>query len=743
MMSDGFTVEAIVAQIRSRIAEEKTRKSSPSQTRSSVSEGPAGDIARGRMRMEEDAVRFADLDLRLENAARNIGQQPFAPPTWRGRLGAWAVQGLRRLLWWYGLPIKEALAQIGLRNREQALRHRNLQEDLFAFGESLHRAVSRIDGLERAAGEARSLQRGVADCEARIGLLADRVDGRWNDLQRSQESAAKDAARRQQEMHEDWSRRDGEIARQLSAWNDQLQQLKAAHGVSESLRTNMALRVAGLAGEAEKEAAAREALAGALETQAGRIRQFDERLQSLGDGIADAMGRAERLEHTTSALNLQLRAEAQARDVLMGVVSGQAERIEQVHGALLARIEAEAQAREVLMGVVGGQAERIEKVHQALSAQLQAEVHTREVLVAAVNGEAERIEQVHQALSAQLQAEVHTREVLAGTVKSQAERIEQVHGALFTHLQAEVHTREVLAGVVNGQADKLQQVADAVAPLAGLPVRVSSLAVTHEKQRSALLLQENRIAMFLREVRHQLPKPLSQKQVRQFNEAPDDAIAAVFAEFEDTFRGPRELVKERQEVYVPRLLEAHAGTGSAPVLDLGCGRGEWLELLADRHLVASGVDANPGMVERCRALGIQATLGDALTHLRSLPDRSLGAVTSFHMVEHLPFEAVIALLDEALRVLRTGGLLILETPNPQNVLVGSYTFWIDPTHCKPIPSETLRFFVEARGFCGAEVWNLQPYPAAIRLPEDPAGIAARFNDCFYGPQDYGIIACRP
>jgi O-antigen chain-terminating methyltransferase len=166
-------------------------------------------------------------------------------------------------------------------------------------------------------------------------------------------------------------------------------------------------------------------------------------------------------------------------------------------------------------------------------------------------------------------------------------------------------------------------------------------------------------------------------------------------------------------------------------------------LLADRNLVGSGVDSNPGMIERCRALGIHATLGEALTHLRALPDRSAGAVTSFHMVEHLPFETVIALLDETLRVLRTGGVLILETPNPQNVLVGSHTFWIDPTHLKPIPSQTLRFFVEARGFCETEVWNLQPYPAAIRLPEDPAGMGDRFNDYFYGPQDYGIIARRP
>jgi O-antigen chain-terminating methyltransferase len=517
--------------------------------------------------MEEDTARFRDLDLRLENAARNIGQQPFAPPTWRGRIGAWVVQGLRRLLWWYGLPIKEAVAQIGLRNREQALRHRCLQEDLAALSETLQRAVSRIDGL------------------------AQQVESGLNDRWKSHDGAVKDAVRTLQQIREEWGQRDVGIAQQITALNDQIQQLKAAQGVSESLRANLALRVAELAGEAEKAAKAREAP--------------------------------------------------------------------------------------------------------------------------------------------------------ASTLEKHAERIEQVNGALFAQLQAEVHAREVLAGVVNGQAEKLQQVAGVLEPLASLPGRLSSLAVTHEKQRSALLLQENRIAMFLREVRHQLPKPLSEAQVRQFTDAPAGAIGALYAEFEDTFRGPRELIKERQQVYVPLLTKARVGSSSAPVVDLGCGRGEWLELLADHHLVSSGVDSNPAMIERCRAVGINATLGDALTHLRGLPDRSVGAVTSFHMVEHLPFETVIALLDEALRVLRTGGLLILETPNPQNVLVGSNTFWIDPTHLKPIPSQTLRFFVEARGFCDAEVWNLQPYPEAIRLPEDAAGIASRFNEYFYGPQDYGIIACRP
>lgn len=703
-MNNGFTVETIVAQIRSRIAEENARKSSLLPAPESVSESPSWDVAACLQRMEEDTTSFEDLDLRIENAARNIGQQPLAPPTWRGRLGAWIIHGIRRLLWWYGVPIKEVVAQIGLRNREQAIRHRNLQKDLLALSGSLQRAVTRIDGLEQPYREAQNLQWSIADCRTRVALLGEQVESRLNGLQKSQDSAAKDAVR------------------QITALNDQVQQLKVAHDVLESLRTNLATRVAELASEAEKEwkrlpdleaqqkseAKAREALVNTLEEHTGKIHHFDVALGSLEERIVNDIGRA---EHATNTLNSELRAEMHAREVLAGLVNSQGLRIEQVNGALVA--------------------------------QLQTEMHAREVLAGVVNGQSGRIEQVNGALAGQLQAEMHAREILAGVANAQGERIEQVNGALAAQLQAEMQAREVLTSVVSGQADKLQHVTGALEPLASLPSRVSSLAVTQEKQRSALLVQENRIAMFLREVRQQLPKPLSKAQVQQFTEAPTDAISALYADFEDTFRGPRELIKGRQKVYVPLLKEAGVGSSCAPVLDLGCGRGEWLELLAEHHLVTSGVDSNPGMIERCRALDLNVTLGDSLTHLRGLPNGSVGAVTSFHMVEHLPFETVIALVDEALRVLRSGGVLILETPNPQNVLTGSHTFWIDPTHLKPIPSSTLRFFVEARGFCDVEIWNLQPYPEAIRLPEDRAGIAARFNDYFYGAQDYGIVARRP
>jgi ubiquinone/menaquinone biosynthesis C-methylase UbiE len=216
---------------------------------------------------------------------------------------------------------------------------------------------------------------------------------------------------------------------------------------------------------------------------------------------------------------------------------------------------------------------------------------------------------------------------------------------------------------------------------------------------------------------------------------------ALYLAFEDAFRGPREEIKRRQSVYLTFLKEAQAGTPQLPILDLGCGRGEWLELLRDHDLTAHGRDHNSAMVACCRALGLDAEQREALGYLRNLPDSSLGAITCFHMIEHIPFDSVVFLLREGIRVLKPGGLLILETPNPKNLAVASYSFYLDPTHLKPLPPEMLRFFVEAAGFSDCQVLELQseqPPPAREGLT-----ISKHLNELFYGPRDYGLIARRP
>ncbi|HWR50266.1 MAG TPA: methyltransferase domain-containing protein [Bryobacteraceae bacterium] len=219
-------------------------------------------------------------------------------------------------------------------------------------------------------------------------------------------------------------------------------------------------------------------------------------------------------------------------------------------------------------------------------------------------------------------------------------------------------------------------------------------------------------------------------------------IDSLYAKFEDVFRGAREDIKERVRVYVPVLSEAGIGGPDMPVLDIGCGRGEWLELLNENGIQARGVDANRAMVARCELLGLPVAEADGIDYLKSLPADSLGAVTVFHVVEHLQFEQLLDLLDEAARVLKPGGVAIFETPNPGNVLVGASNFYTDPTHRNPLPQRLLQFLAEARGFSRVDTMALHPYPNDVLFPGDAGAVGERLNDLLYGPQDYAIIARR-
>lgn len=181
--------------------------------------------------------------------------------------------------------------------------------------------------------------------------------------------------------------------------------------------------------------------------------------------------------------------------------------------------------------------------------------------------------------------------------------------------------------------------------------------------------------------------------------------------FEDRYRGSRAEIGARLAAYAPFLRPLAALAAPARALDLGCGRGEWLELLAEHGLAGHGVDLDAGMLEACRERGLDVELGDALACLRAQPAASLALVSAFHLVEHLPFELMQELIAEARRVLLPGGLLILETPNPENLTVGATSFYLDPTHQRPLPPALLDFAVGFAGFARRRVLRLQEDPA--------------------------------
>jgi len=253
------------------------------------------------------------------------------------------------------------------------------------------------------------------------------------------------------------------------------------------------------------------------------------------------------------------------------------------------------------------------------------------------------------------------------------------------------------------------------------------------------ILQERRVTVLLEEARKRLPEPLSPDQLQTIHEEGKHVLEALYVSFEDQFRGTREDIKERFQIYLPLLEQAGLGTDSMPVLDVGCGRGEWLELLREKGLRAQGLDLNRVLVEDCKRQGLMAVEGEVIAYLSSLPANSLGAVTGFHIVEHLPFDVLVRLFDETVRVLKPGGVAIFETPNPANVLVGSHNFYLDPSHRNPLPSATLEFIAEARGLCQVEIMELHPYPLSSRVKDGDSEIIDRFNAYFYGPQDYAVV----
>jgi SAM-dependent methyltransferase len=212
----------------------------------------------------------------------------------------------------------------------------------------------------------------------------------------------------------------------------------------------------------------------------------------------------------------------------------------------------------------------------------------------------------------------------------------------------------------------------------------------------------------------------------------------VYAAFENQFRGTPEHIKEGLKVYLPLLKDAGI---TSDILDLGCGRGEWLELLREEGLRARGVESNRAMIDNRHGQNLEIVDADAVSYLRGLPENSLRAVTAFHFVEHVGLAELIDLLDEIKRVLKPGGLLVVETPNPKNLVVGACNFYSDPTHHKPLFPETLEFILNHRGFVRTQLQYLHPVEGSPF--QDTSEASQALNSWLFSARDFAITAWKP
>ncbi len=224
-----------------------------------------------------------------------------------------------------------------------------------------------------------------------------------------------------------------------------------------------------------------------------------------------------------------------------------------------------------------------------------------------------------------------------------------------------------------------------------------------------------------------------------------------YVDFENLFRGSEASIRERQKSYLD-LFKAVPGR----VVDLGCGRGEFLELLKGAGIDAYGVDRNPGMVARCNEKGLDASEHDLLEHLASVPKASLGGVFCAQAIEHLSVRDVPRLFELAADAIAPGGRLVIETINPESLFVFASAFYVDLGHLRPLHPLTLRFLAEKNAFKDIDVkyssmpaeavrpkaiplTGTEPLDTVVRDVNQNLNLVAKI---VFGPQDFAIIATR-
>jgi O-antigen chain-terminating methyltransferase len=211
---------------------------------------------------------------------------------------------------------------------------------------------------------------------------------------------------------------------------------------------------------------------------------------------------------------------------------------------------------------------------------------------------------------------------------------------------------------------------------------------------------------------------------------PAEPLGLDYARFAERFRGSEEYVKTGQRVYLPHFAACRE------VLDIGCGRGEFLEHMREAGVPARGIDLSAESVALCRSKGLEAETADLFAYLASLPEASLDGIFCSQVVEHLDPARLPEMIRLAASRLEPNGAIAIETPNPECLAIFATHFYLDPTHTRPVPHALLRFYMEEFGINRIELLRLAPavdsMPSLASLPPD-------FRQEFFGALDYGLV----
>lgn len=233
---------------------------------------------------------------------------------------------------------------------------------------------------------------------------------------------------------------------------------------------------------------------------------------------------------------------------------------------------------------------------------------------------------------------------------------------------------------------------------------------------------------------------LSRKR-RSEEDVKDPFLEIFYREFQDRYRGSREEILVRLRQYASHIAFLKDRNKDLRIVDLGCGRGEWLEVLREEGLEGIGIDNNEAQAAAARQLGLNIEIDDVIAWLAAQKDSSIDFLSAFHLIEHLEFSVIVRLFKEALRVLKPDGGLLIETPNPESLIVGAYTFWFDPTHVRPYPHELMSQLLETITF--RDIKLLRLHPDTRNLEYKLHGLSAPVADLLTGPLDYAILCRRP